>query len=96
MQTAQALNSDFRSQDELPATPGRGGAVSVKVPAVLVLIVLAMFLPEETSFFFGGLRMTICRLLLLLIAPMVLLRFAKLMARGNFIWSDVLVPVIGF
>ena len=93
----QTLNSDFRSLDELPATPRRVGASSVKVPLVLVLIALTMFLPEEASFFFGEFRMTVCRLLLLLIAPAILFRFAKLTVRGNyrFVWSDVLVPVTG-
>jgi len=93
----QTLNSDFQSPDELPATPLRGGASSVKAPLVLVLIALTMFLPEETSFYFGALRMTICRILLLLIAPAILFRFARLTAGGNyrFVWSDVLVPVTG-
>ena len=94
---AQTLNSDFQSADELPATPGRGGASSVKVPLVLVLLTLTMFLPEEASFYFGGTRMTVCRLLLLLITPTILFRFARLMASGGyrFVWSDVLVPVTG-
>jgi hypothetical protein len=92
----QTLNSDFQSPDELPATPRRG-ASAVKVPLVLVLIALTMFLPEETSFFFGELRLTICRLLLLLSAPAIVFRFAKLTVGGNyrFVWSDVLVPVAG-
>jgi hypothetical protein len=93
----QTLNSDFQSPDEFPATPRRGGASSVKVPLVLILIALTMFLPEEASFYFGATRMTICRLLLLLIAPAILFRFAKLTVRRNyrFVWSDVLVPVTG-
>jgi hypothetical protein len=93
----QTLNSDFQCLDEVPATPKHGGASSVKVPFVLVLIALTMFLPEETSFYFGTLRMTICRLLLLLIAPAILFRFVQSTVRGNyrFVWSDVLVPVTG-
>ncbi|MGB6325873.1 MAG: O-antigen ligase family protein [Methylocella sp.] len=93
----QTLNSDFQFPDELPATPRRGGASSVKLPLVLVLIALTMFLPEESSFHFGEFRMTVYRLLLLLIAPAILFRFAKLAAGGNyrFVWSDVLVPVTG-
>jgi hypothetical protein len=56
-----------------------------------------MFLPEEASFYFGGTRMTLCRLLLLLIAPVVFLRMWQLMASNNyrFVWSDVFVPVTG-
>jgi hypothetical protein len=93
----QTLNSDYQAPDELPATPRRGGASSVKVPLVLVLIALTMFLPEEASFYFGGFRMTMYRLLLLLIMPAILFRFVRLMVSGNyrFVWSDVLVPVTG-
>lgn len=93
----QTLNSDFRSPYELPATPRRGAASSVEVPRVLVLIALTMFLPEELSFYFGELRMTICRLLFLLIAPAILFRFVRLTVRANyrFVWSDALVPVTG-
>jgi hypothetical protein len=93
----QTLNSDFQYLHESPAKPKRRDATSVKVPLVLVLIALTMFLPEETSFFFGELRMTICRLLLLLAAPAILFRFAKLTIRGTyrFVWSDVLVPITG-
>ncbi|MGA7385480.1 MAG: O-antigen ligase family protein [Methylocella sp.] len=56
-----------------------------------------MFLPEETSFYFGAFRMTICRLLFLLSAPVILFRFVSLTASGNyrFVWPDVLVPVAG-
>ncbi|MGH6934910.1 MAG: hypothetical protein ACRED2_01775 [Methylocella sp.] len=94
----ETLNSDFQYLHELPATPKRRGASSVKVPLVLVLIAWAMFLPEETSFFFGTLRMTICRLLLLLVAPAVLFSFVRLTLGGSykFVWSDVLVPIAGF
>ena len=93
----QTLNSDFQFPDDLPATPRRGGASSVKAPFVLVLIALTMFLPEETSFFFGELRMTMYRLLLLLIAPAILFLFVRMTVSGNyrFVWSDVLVPVAG-
>ncbi|MGH6835904.1 MAG: hypothetical protein ACREC9_10235 [Methylocella sp.] len=93
----QALNSDFQSSDVLPAAPSRDSASSVKVPLVLVLIALTMFLPEETSFHFGDLRMTICRVLLLLITPAILFCFVRLTISGNyrFVWSDVLVPVTG-
>jgi hypothetical protein len=93
----QTLNSDFQSLDELPATPKLGGASPVKVPLVLVLIAVTMFLPEESSFFIGAFRMTMYRLLFLLITPAILFGFAKLTFSGNyrFVWSDVLVPVTG-
>ncbi len=92
----QTLTSDFQSLD-VPATPTRGGASAVKLPLVLVLIALTMFLPEEASFFFGELRMTMYRLLLLLITPAILFRFVRLMVSGKyrFVWSDLLVPVTG-
>jgi len=94
---AQTLNSDFQSSDELQATPRWSGAHSVKLPLNLVLITLTMFLPEETGFSFVGLHLSLCRLVLLLIAPAVLLRFAQMTVRANyrFVWSDVFVPVTG-
>ncbi|MGH8553481.1 MAG: hypothetical protein ACRERS_09315, partial [Methylococcales bacterium] len=56
-----------------------------------------MFLPEESSFYFGELRMTMYRLLLLLIAPVILFRFVRLTVSGKyrFVWSDMLVPITG-
>jgi len=93
----QTLNSDFQSPYELEVIPGRSDAYSAKLPLILILITVTMFLPEETSFFLGGLRLTLFRLILLLITPVVLLRFAQMTVSGDyrFVWSDVLVPVAG-
>jgi O-antigen ligase len=90
-------NSAYQPQDETPILPEPVGATSAEVPLILILIAVTMFLPEESSFKIGELRMTLTRLLLLLITPTTLFRFSQLLARGNykFVWSDVLVPVTG-
>ena len=67
------------------------------MPFVLILIAVTMFIPEEASFFFGERRMTVARLLFLLIAPALPFRFIQLLIQGKyrFIWSDALVPLTG-
>ncbi len=88
----------FQSSDELQLTPIPEGVTSVRAPLVLVLIAVTMFIPEEASFFFGERRMTVTRILLLLITPAIPFRFGQLIAQGKyrFVWSDLLVPVAGF
>jgi hypothetical protein len=70
---------------------------SVKAPVVLAVVAVSMFLPEEASFALGDLRMTLSRLLLLLLAPIVLVRFVRQTFQGQnrFIWSDALTPAAG-
>src|SRR5882757_3130837 len=42
------------------------------MPFVLTLVLIGMFLPEELSFFLFGLRLTVVRLIYLLLAPILL------------------------
>ena len=67
------------------------------VPLTLTLIAVTMFLPEETSFYIGTIRMTIVRALLLLVAPIILFRFTKMSSKPSyrFVWADVLIPILG-
>jgi hypothetical protein len=80
-----------------PPAPIWDEPASVKPPRLLTLIAISMFLPEEASFLFGELRMTVVRLLFLIISPLVVWRFVQLIVRGRyrFIWSDALVPIAG-
>ena len=73
-------------------------APSVGAPLILALIAVTMFLPEEASFYLGERRMTVTRILLLLIAPLTVMRFARLTAEGryHFVLPDLLVPLTGF
>lgn len=67
---------------------------TASLPPSLKLILFSLFLPEATSFFIDGLRLTVTRLLLILLTPMVFSRlYAKCQAgRYRFVWSDVFVP----
>jgi hypothetical protein len=68
---------------------------STKAPLILSLIAISMFLPEEASFAIGNLRMTVIRLLLLLVAPVTIWRLLQMIVQRRyvFIWSDVFVPL---
>ncbi|CAN2533309.1 hypothetical+protein [Methylocapsa aurea] len=72
-------------------------ARSVGAPLILALIAVTMFLPEEASFYLGERRMTVTRILLLLVAPLTVMRFARLTAEGRyrFVLPDLLVPLTG-
>jgi hypothetical protein len=66
---------------------------SADVPISLKLILFSLFLPEATSFFVGGLRLTVTRLLLILLTPVVFSRLQTKCASGcyRFVWSDFFV-----
>jgi hypothetical protein len=89
-------SSNFEFPADLPLTP-TPGVTPVKLPLILVLIAVTMFAPEEVSFFFGERRMTVTRLLFLLLAPAILFRFAQLIVKKEyrFVLSDALVPITG-
>ncbi|HTR15792.1 MAG TPA: hypothetical protein VMI52_02000 [Acetobacteraceae bacterium] len=59
------------------------------------LILLALFLPPEASFFIGDLRLTLERLVLLLLTPFVLLAFVRKITSADyrFVASDIFVPL---
>ncbi len=64
-----------------------------KLPLSLQLIILTVFLPQQTSLFIAGLRLTATRLILLLLTPIVFLRLSKLILshRYRFVASDLFV-----
>jgi hypothetical protein len=67
------------------------------VPLLLTLIAVTMWLPEESSFYVGSIRMTVVRIFLLLIAPATIYRFAQLFSDPGyrFVWDDALMPILG-
>jgi O-antigen ligase len=70
----------------------RGGA---RVPALLLAIVLsALLLPEELSFYVGTLRLTPTRAILLLLAPLILMRAGEQAFQPNFrfVRTDAIMP----
>jgi len=70
---------------------------AAKVPVVFVLLACTIFLPEETSFYVGTLRMTLARLVLLVAAPYAIYRYGRMFGARNyrFVWDDALIPLFG-
>jgi hypothetical protein len=77
---------------------GKGiGVQRPKLPLIMKFIVVTLFLPEGLSFYIAGLRFTITRLTFLILTPMLILRFAKILAAGEyrFVLSDFVVLLTG-
>ena len=91
----ETSSSDFQPGVKSPSAPTSAGAGPVKLPLLLIVIAVTIFLPEELSFYFGERRMTVTRLVFLLIVPVILFRFARTILREDyrFVWADALVPV---
>jgi hypothetical protein len=73
--------------DDAPAEP--------KLPLPLTLVLLTVFLPEGLSFFIAGLRLTLTRLIFLVIAPMLFAKLGDKIGRGEFrlVASDIFIPL---
>ena len=77
---------------------GRRGALYARLSPLLVMLALAIVLvPEEASFFVGGLRLTLARAILLALTPLSLVRLVQQAGRRTyrFVWSDALVLPTG-
>ena len=68
------------------------------MPFVLTLIVIGLFIPEELSFYVFGLRLTVIRLIFLLLTPVLLARWTQKVSAGRyrFVLSDLFVILAGF
>jgi hypothetical protein len=71
---------------------------TVALPFVLSLILIVLWLPQETSFYIFGLRLTATRLIFLLLAPALIVKFGQRLSSGRyrFILSDFLFLFAGF
>src|SRR5436190_1497115 len=71
---------------------------AAKMPFVLTLIVIGLFIPEELSFYVFGLRLTVIRLIFLLLTPVLLARWTQKVSAGRyrFVMSDFFVVLTGF
>lgn len=69
-----------------------------RLPFVLTLIAFGLFIPEELSFYLFGLRLTVIRLIFLLLAPVLLVEGLKKLSAGlyRFVPSDLFVIAAGF
>lgn len=75
----------------------RPASSRVRLSLLVRLIVVFNFLPEPFSFYLGGLRLTVTRVLLLCAVPIVLSRLGAKISNGTyrFIPSDFLVVMAG-
>lgn len=74
---------------------GRPG--SAKAPLLLTTLVFAIFIPDEFSFALFELRLTVARLVLLVLAPCALIAYGRLVSSGRyrFVLSDLFMPLAG-
>ncbi|WP_334249239.1 hypothetical protein [Bradyrhizobium symbiodeficiens] len=65
---------------------------------MVTAIAVGLFLPEELSFYIFGLRLTVVRLLCLLLAPILIVKGLQKASAGRyrFVLSDLLVLLAGF
>ncbi len=69
-----------------------------RLPLSLQLIAIFWCLPEGLSFFIAGLRLTVIRVIFLIMTPFVITRFVQKISTGRyrFVASDLFVPAAGF
>jgi hypothetical protein len=69
----------------------------IALPPFIGLIIASTFLPEAFSFFVVGLRLTVTRVALLLLAPLLVVLFAQKVTAGRYrlVLSDLLVMLAG-
>ena len=83
--------------DRLPqrVVPRSAGAMSISL--TLKLIALVIFLPDELSFYIFEFRLTLIRLVLFLLTPVLLVRFGQLLVarKRHLVFSDIVVVLTG-
>lgn len=67
------------------------------LPPVVKVVILTLFLPEGLSFYIGGLRLTVTRLMFLGMTPILIVQMVRLLSAGSyrFVLSDLFVPLTG-
>src|SRR5262249_39449722 len=85
-----ALGSPFR-------VAHRATKVNFAAPVVLKLIVLSILLPDEVGFYLEGLWFSVARVVLLMLTPVLLVRFGRMVFAGQyrFVLSDLFVLLTG-
>jgi O-antigen ligase len=82
-----------------PLSVARADAKSgVAGPLALKVLAVSILLPDEVGFEVSGLRFSAARVILLVLTPVLLIRFALRLAAGRyrFVWSDLLALLTGF
>lgn len=78
--------------------PGLTRPRAARLPLSLTLILLTLFLPEGSSFFVSGLRLTFTRLIFLVLTPVVFMKWGQKISSGSyrFVASDLFVFLTAF
>jgi hypothetical protein len=91
------LHNSDNSETPNTAAHRHAGASAISIPPALKLIALVIFLPVELSFYVFGLRLTLIRLVLFLLTPVLLVQLCQLLASGKrrFVFSDLMIALAG-
>jgi hypothetical protein len=78
--------------------PLRNLSTAASLPIILTIILLTLFMPVELSFYIFGLRLTVIRLIFIIISPFLFFKFAQKVATGQyrFVLSDLFFAFAGF
>jgi hypothetical protein len=87
----RAQSWQFRPTHLLRAAPRSAGAANIS--PMLKLIAVVIFLPEELSFYIFQFRLTVIRLVLFLLTPVLLIHLSQLLALGkrHLVFPDILI-----
>lgn len=93
--TAAIMANGVVEDEETQARFYADGHAEVRLPLLLKLVLLVLFIPQELSFFLGDLRLTFERLLLIMMTPVVVARLIQKVGSGRyrFVASDLFVPL---
>ena len=92
----RAHSEQFRPNRLLQRLVARS-AGATRISPTLILIALVIFLPEELSFFIFQFRLTLIRLVFLLLTPVLLVHFSQLLAsrKCHLVFCDILIALAG-
>ena len=92
----QTLNTLFTPSPQLSVARTRAKA-GVSGPLALRVIAVSILLPDEVGISVSGLRLSVARVVLLVLTPFLVIRFARVLAAGRyrFVLSDLLVVLTG-
>lgn len=91
----QTSSAPFTPSSRLEASPA--GTKLRAAPLSLKVLVMSILLPDEVGFYIQGLWLSAARVVLLVLTPLLLIRFTRTLAAGRyrFVLSDLLVLLAG-
>jgi hypothetical protein len=91
-----SLTAPLAQSEAVPAATLRARAKNWgKIPFALKLVAVTLFLPEESSFYIAGLRLTLTRVIFLVLTPIVVTQLIRKIEAGRyrFVLSDLFVTL---